>query len=129
MEYLNFFPSFNPTFRDFSTISEVEAYVEDESYGLTTDLPTLCFGFSYEQIDQENFNYTLHYFDSKLPEAVQDIPTTQEPSLDYFQNGPDMDSYNLWLGSGYLLMMKMINDVILQLNTNNKEATINYVVI
>ena len=128
LEYLDFFPSLNLTFKEFNTISEVEAYVEDESYGLTTDLPTLCFGFFYEQLDDENFNYTLHYFDSKLPEAVEDIPTTQLASLDYFQNGPDMDSYKLWLSSGYLLMMKIINDVILQLNTKNKEASINYVV-
>ena len=87
-------PNSTLTFKDFSSIDSVNSYVADVNYGLSLTKPTLCFGFSYEKIDSDNFNYTLHYFDSELVGAIKDIPPTSYGSLFPFQTTPDMKDYS-----------------------------------
>lgn len=89
-------------------------------------MPALCFAFSFKQIDTSNFNYTLHYFDATQTKAIKDVPNSNTPSLNFFQTYPDLSTYKLWLTSGYLEMMKIINDVILQVSTNNTNASVNF---
>jgi len=127
-EYFYLSPELGLKFKDFSSIEEVNSYVENENYGLTENQPFLCFGYSFKKIDSDNYDYTLHYFDSELRGAIQDIPTTLIESLDPFQSGPDMPSFERWLNSGYLLIMKIINEVILQSVTGKTNSEINYVV-
>ena len=98
----------------------------DIAYGSSASTPALCFGFFFAQIDSLNFNYTLSYFDSIIKGSIQDIPSGLILSLDPFQKVPDMDSYTMWLNSGYLQMMKIINDVILKINTGKSSASIDF---
>jgi ATP-binding cassette, subfamily A (ABC1), member 3 len=77
-------------------------------------------------MDSQNFNFSLHYFDTIINGGDQDTPYSFIASLDPFQKGPDMSSYTRWLNSGYLEILKIVNDVVLQKATNNENAEINY---
>ncbi len=114
------------TFKKFSSVNETNNYVTDIGYGVSSDRPALCFGFYFNQLDSQNFNFSLHYFDSIISGADQDTPWSFIASLDPFQKGPDMRSYSRWLDSGYLEILKIVNDVVLQKATNNENAEINY---
>ena len=66
-----------------------------------------------------DYNYTLNFFDSVDNDrnGIRDIPNQMKYSLNPFQYGPDLLSYNKWIDSGYLNMMAIINNLILQLTT------------
>lgn len=114
--------------KKFDSIEAFNKYMESEPYGSLPDNPPICFAFSLiqkeEKSDEINFDYTLHYFDLNLPNSIQDIPKIYKNSLDPFQNGPDMNSYSKWLKSGYLEMMKLINDEILHVVTKSENGKI-----
>lgn len=106
------------------------AYIEGDMYNIGSQNPALCFGYSLTQLSATEFNYTLSYFDnpSTLRGGISDIPQGIKPSWDIFQNQADQNSFNLWQSSGYLYMMKIINDVIYQTVSNNNRNTIDFVV-
>jgi ATP-binding cassette, subfamily A (ABC1), member 3 len=118
--------SFTLTYKSFSTIEEVETYVSDPGYDASYEKPELCFGIYFQQVDIKNYNYSIHTFDTTIRGGKQDTPNALIKSLDPFQVGPDMGSYDRWKNSNYLITMKVINDYILKQVTNNKNATINF---
>lgn len=114
----------------FNTSQEISEYISSDLYNITIDKPPLCFGFSLSQISISEFNYTLNYFDnpSTARGGISNIPQGTKPSFDIFQNQADQISFNLWQNSGYLYMMKIINDLIYQTVSNNNKNTIDFVV-
>lgn len=113
-------------FTKFNTVDDLSNYITNPNYTKLTTLPGICFAFSVQQIDSSNFNYSLHYFDSIQLKGIKDVPNSIAPSLAFMQTYPNMPDYKLWLTSGYLEMMKIINDIILQISTNNTNASINF---
>ena len=105
------------------------SYIQGELYNIGAENPALCFGYSLSQLSVTEFNYTLSYFDNQalLRGGISNIPQGIKLSWDVFQNMPDQNAFNLWQSSGYIYMMKIINDVIYQTVSNNNKNTIDFV--
>ena len=102
----------------FKSVKDLNSYVKDKKYGKDDDHPLICFGISFNEENPHNYDYTIHYFDSSNQEGVQDIPDASWGLFDPFNSGPDLDSYELYQTSGYVYIMKIINEYILQKETN-----------
>ena len=111
-------------FKDFYDVNELNNYIKDKKYG-KEGYPLICFGMSYKQ-DGNKYDYALHYFDSIFEEGVMDVPSVMDGLFDRFQSGPDLDSYKLYQESGYAYIMKLINEYILQQETSDPDAKINF---
>ena len=107
----------------FKTVDDLNSYIKDKKYGQDDDHPLICFGISYKQ-EGHNYDYSMHYFDSSNQEGVQDIPDSTRGLFNRFRTGPDLDSYELYQTSGYVYIMKIINEHILKQETG-KEVKIN----
>ena len=99
-------------FTDFSSTDELDEYVKASDYG-SEQKPLLCFGIHLSE-NNGKYEYSLHYFDNAMDEAVQDVPDGRVPANDEFQDGPDMESYVKYIGNGYPLMLRIISEYILQ---------------
>ena len=112
---------------NFNDSNHINSYTASEDYGTNSSFPQLCFGISLKQIDIDNYNYSLHYFDAadQDPKGTRSIPNQLLPSLNPFQNGPDLSAFNKWKQSGYLETVSIINNMILQLTTNDTKVQIN----
>ena len=120
-------------FKHFNTVDDINAYIQSEYY--TTDIinyPPICFGIHIDHTSdnsgssRSSYNVSLHYFATNLGNGIKDIPSTLVDNLNIFQNGPDMNSYERYVNSGYLYIMKIIYDYILQTETGNTNAQVNY---
>ena len=115
------------SFKNFDTAEDIDNYVENELYSANSDYPPICFGIAFNHIESSNtYNISLHYFGTNLGNGIKDIPSTLVDNVDEFQNGPDMDSYERYSKSGYFYIMKMIYDTILQIETGDQNAEINF---
>ncbi len=114
----------------FNNTEEMQNYVTGELYNIGSNNPALCFGFSLSQLSQAEFNYSLSYFDNLalVRGGISNIPHGLKKSWDSFLNQPEQNDFNRWQNSGYLYMMKIINDVIFQRVTNNNQNSIDFVV-
>ena len=111
-------------FIDFDNIEEMESYVKDPEFG-TASKPGICFGMRLEE-KENGYNYSLHYFDTYFDEGIKDLIDIIGGPFDRFKSGPDMDSYEKFKYSGYTYIMKLINEYILQKETRNVNASINF---
>ena len=117
-------------FKHFQTVDDINAYIQSEYY--TTDIinyPPICFGVHVDCTNDNGvnrYNVSLHYFATNLGNGIKDIPSTLVDNLNIFQNGPDMNSYERYVDSGYLYIMKVVYDYILQNETGNTNAHVNY---
>ena len=111
-------------FKKYDSIEKMEEYVSDNNYG-TENNPLICFGISFESKENKNYKYALHYFDTTMDGAVQDIPDGRSKINDEFQVGPDMAAYHLFVHSGFNQIQKIIMEYILNKETN-KVLTFNY---
>ena len=130
---LNFdFELNNNSFKEFETIEDLNKYISDPEYINRKEEDLICFGLSFSYDEKiNNYNYSLHFFDfNKMGrEGIQDIPTNNQGMFDKFQSGPDILSYMLYKNGAYNYMMKIVNQYILQKETNNKNASFNYAVL
>jgi len=108
----------------------MSSYIQLDFYNIGTENPALCFGYSLSQLSATEFNYTLNYFDnpSFLRGGISDIPQGIKKSWDIFENNPDQRAFNLWQSSGYIYMMKIMNDLIYQTVSNNSQNKIDIIV-
>jgi hypothetical protein len=57
-------------FHTFDSVEKMEDYVSDNNYG-KDDYPLLCFGISFQSKEDNNYEYSLHYFDSSpIPKRI-----------------------------------------------------------
>ena len=115
-------------FSYFESIDELNKYIKSSNYGISKR--RICFGI-YFDYNQENNKYdiSLHYFASINDYEYKDIPSTLEPNLDEFLKGPEFVSSALYFYYGYIKIMKLIYDYILQKETGNKYAKIDMIVL
>lgn len=117
----------------FNSTQEMLNYVSNENYNLNNNpsYPPLCFGFSIMQVSQTEFNYTLNYFDNRSIQknGISNIPNGNSLSWDIFSTMPDRESFNQWQSSGYIYMMKIINDLFYQTASANSNNQIDFIVL
>ena len=115
------------SFKDFESVEKMNEYIEDPKYG-EDDFPLICFGIFFEEKDNK-YKYSLHYFESSRTDSPSDLPTMKRGAFDYFQSGPDLDSFEKYQKSGYVYFNKLINEYILKKETKNLNATLSYGII
>ena len=114
-------------FKPFDSIEDLNNYITSNKYG-EEGYPLICFGMRLEQSGHK-YSYSLHYFDSVLSEGIHDIPHAKNGLFDRFQTGPDLESYELYQKSGYTYILKIINDYILQKETRDNNARIDFAMV
>ena len=94
----------------------MEERIKDKAYGKNNDL--ICFGIRFKQ-EGHKYDYSLHYFESLFSQGVQDIPNMRNGVFDKFSTGPDLAGYRKYQNSGYIYIMKLINEYILTQETGS----------
>ena len=107
-------------FKEYNSIEEMEEVVKDKSYGKDDEHELICFGIYFKQ-NGHKYDYSLHYFDSRFNQGVQDIPYIGSGVFDQFSTGPNLESYRKYQKSGYTYILKIINDYILQKETMSQQ--------
>ena len=113
---------------DFKFFEDAEQFYSylDENNILENE--KICFGISYTKeiiLNKIKYIFKLHYYASPYSKRSF-IPSTNIANLDPFRSQPDFDSYELYTSYGFLNIHKILYDYILQKETNNPEAEINY---
>ena len=103
-------------FEEFSSIEKMEERIKDKAYGKNNDL--ICFGIRFKK-EGHKYDYSLHYFESLFSQGVQDIPNMRNGVFDKFSTGPDLAGYRKYQNSGYIYIMKLINEYILTQETGS----------
>jgi len=113
-------------YKDFESKENLFNYVQGDDYGLTDQNPEFCFALTFIKINEKSYNISMHFYDTNVVNKFKEIPTTLVPALDPFKVGPDMESYNKWISSGFLQFQQILNEMILQDLTGNKNAEITF---
>ena len=115
------------TTKNFNDTSELINYANSTNWNTSSNYPPICFGIAFQSIGVDSYNYSLLYFDASQQNdrGFPDIPNQAKPSLNQFQYGPDLSSFNKWMFSGYLEMMTYINNAILQISMNITNVQLN----
>ena len=111
--------------KEFESIDKLDEYVKDKKYG-QEGYPEICFGISLKKEGDNKYDYALHYFDSFFQQGVKDVPNAMSGLFDQFSSGPDLTSYKLYQSSGYMYIMKLINEYILRDSTGDDNKKINF---
>ena len=123
-----FFKLTEKSFKEFTSIEELEEYIKNPDYLLDTS-QQICFGlkFSYDE-NTKLYNYSLHFFDFEKTgkEGVEDIPNNKEGMFDPFQSGPDLTTFMKYKNGAYVYMMRIVNQYILRKEAKNENAELNY---
>ena len=126
-EYLD--EEYKKLFRYYSSIKELNNYIESPNYGKDSDLnKEICFGISYSY-ETNKYIIKIHYFASPYHRYYPDIPSTSEKSLDPFATQPDFISYHKYAYYGFIYILKLIYDIILKKETNYPFSNIIFKVI
>ena len=125
-------------FKEFSTIEEFQKYLTSKKYG-TNDIlyPKICFGISHT----DKFKFGIHYktinIDESNPKNIADLFEVESPCIpemksnknDKIRNQENLNIFKYYKDSGYLMVMKIIYDYILQEITEDPNSEINFSVI
>ena len=116
------------TFKDYASIGEMENAIKDKAYGKDDDHPLICFGVYFKQ-EGHKYDYSLHYFDSLFSQGVQDVPNILGGVFDQFATGPNLENYRKYQKSGYAYILKLINEYILKIETDDSNAKIDFAMV
>ena len=118
---------FKSNIQYYNSLDELNDYIRSDKYETDDDHPGICFGLSYEKIDNK-YKFKMHYFASPYVEDEfgNYIPSTSIDNLDPFRTQPDFISFEQYLFSGFLMIHKIIYDFILQKETHNPFAEIKF---
>ena len=125
-------------YKKYESIDEFDKYITSEDYGTDEQLyPKICFGIS--KIDK--FKFGIHYstinvnkeskneFENLLINESPHIPESKSNKNEKIKTQENMKSFEYYKNSGYLMVMKLIYDYILQEITKDPNAEINFSVI
>ena len=76
-------------FKEYNSIEEMEEVVKDNAYGKDDEHELICFGIYFKK-QGHKYDYSLHYFDSRFTQGVQDVPFMGDTIFDQFSTGPDL---------------------------------------
>ena len=114
-------------FRNFSSIKELNDYIESPLYGSDRENPEICFGITY-LFEKNKYIFKLHFFASLYDYHFPEIPPTSTKSLEQFKTQPDFYNYHTYTYEGFLYLLKLIYDLILKKETMNPFAEISFTV-
>jgi len=109
----------------FPTMADLTKYVTSTDYN-TAGIPEICFGFSIDKINTKVYNYTMNFFVVGRSGGRSSIPDPAQVSQNRFTNKPNLGDFNKWMNSGYLALVKILNDIIFQDATNTTTAKIDF---
>ena len=119
----------NFTYKLFENKTALFKYVQDIRYGQLDDFHPFCFGLTFLKTNDLTYNISLHFYDSNVVNKIKEIPSTLIPALDPFKVGPDMESYDKWVRSGFLQFQQILNEMILADLTGNSQAELSFGII
>ena len=128
IEKINFFKIYN-------SVDEFNEYISSENYG-TDDInnPKICFGIS--KSDDKEYGFGIHYDtidrtkeENMLIMDMPKIPDSKTSKNEKIRIQTDLSSFEFYEYSGYLMVLKIIYDYILQEVTLNPKAEINFSII
>ena len=121
-------------FIEFNSLAEFNESIRHKNYGKDGEHPTICFGISKD--DNKQYGFGIHY---ETTDRVKDenislldrpkIPDSKTSKNEKIKTEADLLSFTFYQYSGYLMVMKIIYDYILQDVTHNPEAEINFSII
>ena len=128
-EYISQLNNYNTRiFKHYSTIKELNKYIGSEEYGTDKDkYPEICFGITFLYI-KNKYNIKLHFFASPYYSYFPEIPSTSMESSNKFATQPDFSSYYTYGSRGFLQILNLIYSFILQKETRNPWAKINFTI-
>ena len=115
-------------FKDYTHLSDLLDYVQSKEYGTDKELyPKLCFAVSFKS-ELNKYIYKLHYFASPYKQDPPDIPFTEMGVGDPLNLQSDYISFGIYIESGFFMTQKVFYDYVLQKETGNPDAEINYII-
>ena len=124
-------------FKKFETVEEFDNYISSKNYGKNDENPKICFGISkvdkfkfgihYNTINVENKNITG--IEKLLMNESPHIPDSKANKNEQIRTQENLNFFEYYKTSGYLMVMKLIYDYILEEITGNPEAHIDFSVI
>ena len=122
-------------FKIYNSVDEFNEYISSEKYGTDeNDNSKICFGISKN--DDKMYGFGIHYdtIDKTKEEDllimdVPKIPNSKTSKNEKIRTQTDLSSFELYEYSGYLMVLKIIYDYILQEVTHNPNAEVNFSII
>ena len=128
----------NDFFKKFETIEEFDKYITSKEYG-SENYPKICFGISKD--DKYKYKFGIHFetinVDNDEGNEIENYLLTESPHIpesksnknEKIKKQENLKYFDYYKSSGYLMIMKLISDYILQEITNNSNAEIDYSII
>ena len=125
----------NNFFMLFNSVDEFNGYVSSKKYGSDeNNFPKICFGVS--KSDDKDYGFGIHYdtFDRNKEgnNFILDVPTIPDSKTsknEKIRTQTDLTSFEYYQYSGYLMVMKILYDYILQEVTETPDAEVNFSII
>ena len=118
----------NNFFMKYDSIEEFNDYVTSENYGSDeNNYPKICFGISKD--DNKKYEFGIHYDTLQENNFIIDVPKIPDfktSKYEKIRTQTDLQSFQYYQYSGYLMVMKIIYDYILQEVSGKPDATINF---
>ena len=118
-------------FKLFDTVDDFNNYISSKNYGTDEiNFPKLCFGISKD--DKNQYGYGIHYdtYETKNEEYflfdAPKIPDSKTSKYEKIKTQSDLKAFETYQNSGYLMVMKLIYDYIIQEITGIQDAEINF---
>ena len=118
-------------FKTFDTIDEFNNYIRSKNYGTDEiNYPKMCFGISKD--DKKQYGFSIHYdtYDAATEQYflfdAPKIPDSKTSKYEKIKTQTDLKAFETYQNSGYLMVMKLIYDYILQEVTGILDAEINF---
>ena len=118
----------NNFFIKYNSINEFNEYITSENYGSDKNkYPKICFGISKD--DNKKYGFGIHYDTLKENNFIIDVPKIPDfktSKYEKIKTQTDLQSFQYYQYSGYLMVMKIIYDYIIQEVSDKPDAEINF---
>ena len=101
------------TYLYFDSVDKLNEYVISEDYG-QAHKPYICFGIYFKEKGDKKYSASFHYFSDFIQHGIEDIPNNLKPYNEEMQQGPNMNDIKKYSDNGYIQIMNIIANYILQ---------------
>ena len=115
-------------FIKYNSVEEFNEYISSKNYGTDEiNYPKICFGISKD--DNKKYRFGIHYDTLKENNFIMDVPKIPDfktSKYEKIRTQTDLLSFQYYQYSGYLMVMKIIYDYILQEISGKSDSEINF---
>ena len=111
------------SYMSFNDVEALNNYITSEEYG-QHDKPYICFGIYFKDKGDKTYEASLHYFSDFIQHGIEDVPNNMKPVYEEMQQGPNMIDVKKYSDNGYIQIMNILANYILQ--KENPNGYINY---